>query len=82
MDDLVFPGHALEQMRKDGLTKHDVYAVVSDSDEKIERTDGRTLYGRLLDDARYVVVVIEDDARTDVSAWQDKRRSRTRSRRR
>ena len=80
MHDLVFPPHALDEMRKDGLTKDDIYTVVGNCDDKVERLDGRAVYRRLLDDGRYVVVVIEDDDVTVVSAWCDKRRSRRRRR--
>ena len=66
MDDLVFPEHALEEMRDDRLTDEDVYTVVGDPDEIIERDDRRSVYSRMLDDGRYVVVVIEDDAVTVV----------------
>jgi len=76
MDDLIIPEHALEQMQRDSLTEDDVYTVVGDYDESIERVDGRTVYGRMLDDGRHVTVVIEDDEITVVSAWVDKRRSR------
>jgi hypothetical protein len=81
VNDLVFPEHARDEMQTDGLTDCDVYTVVGDYDEKIERNEGRTEYVRELDDGRYAVVVIEDDGVTVVSAWWHKRRS-SRSRRR
>ena len=80
MDDLVFLPHALEEMQADSLTEDDVYTVVGDYDDIIERDDGRTVYGRLLDDGRLVVVVIEHDGESVVTAWQDERRSRRRRR--
>ena len=80
MDDLVVPEHARDQMQRDSLTDDDVYLVVGDYDEKIERIEGRTEYARRLDDGRYVVVVIEYDGMTVVSAWCDRRRSRRRRR--
>ena len=80
MDDLVLPVHARDQMQRDNLTEDDVYTVVGDYDEKIERIEGRREYARELDDGRHVVVVIEDDGVTVVSAWWNKRRSRWRRR--
>lgn len=80
MDDLVLPVHARDQMQRDNLTEDDVYTVVGDYDEKIERIEGRTEYARELDDGRHVVVVIEEDGVTVVSAWWNKRRSRWRRR--
>jgi hypothetical protein len=81
MDDLVIPEHALDEMQTDSLTDEDVYTVVGDYDEKIVQQCGRTEFARLLDDGRYVVVVLERDGSTVVSAWLDKRRSRRRRRR-
>lgn len=80
MDHLVFPRHALEEMQRDSLTRDDVYTVVADYDDTIERDDGRSVYRRLLNDGRFVVVVIDDDGMTVVSAWSDNRRSRRRRR--
>jgi hypothetical protein len=80
VDDLVFPEHARDQMQRDGLTEDEIYTVVGDYDEKIERNDGRTEYARELDDGHYVLVVIEDDGVTIVSVWWNKRRSRRRRR--
>jgi hypothetical protein len=81
MDDLIIPKHALDEMQNDGLTDDDVFTVVGDCDERIEQHSGRTEFARLLDDGRYVVVVVEDDGFTVVTAWLDKRRSRRRRRR-
>ena len=81
MDDLIFPPHALDEMQDDSLTEADVYTVVADFDERIEQDGGRTELARLLDDGRYVVVVLEDDGFTVVTSWLDKRRSRRRRRR-
>jgi hypothetical protein len=80
MDDLIIPEHALEQMQRDSPTEDDVYTVVGDYDEIVERPDGRTVYSRLLDDGRHVTAVIEDDGVTVVTAWVDARRSRRRRR--
>lgn len=76
MDHLLFPRHALDEMRRDSLTRDDIYTVVGDYDEKIERDDGRSVYRRQVLDGRWVVVVIETDDATVVSAWCDKRLSR------
>jgi hypothetical protein len=80
VDDLLFPEHARDQMQRDGLTEDDIYTVVGDYDEKIERNEGRTEYARELDDGRYILVVIEDEGVTVVSVWWNKRRSRRRRR--
>jgi len=78
MDDLNFDQHAREEMQADSLTEADVYTVVGDSDDIIERPDGRTLHSRMLDDGRHVTVVVETDACVVITAWVDKRRSRRR----
>ena len=81
MDDIIIPKHAADSLQDDGLTMDNVFTVVGDYDDRIERTvDGRTEYGRTLEDGRYVVVVIEHDGLTMVTAWQDKRRSRRQNR--
>lgn len=81
MDDIVIPEHALGGMRTDSITEDDVYTVVGDYDEKFERqTDGRTEYGRMMEDGRWFVVVIENDGETMVTAWWGRRRSRRRRR--
>ena len=81
MDELIFPEHALEEMLTDSITEADVYTVVGDYDELIERlADGRSEYGRMKDDGRWFMVVVENDGQTLVSAWWDKRRSRRRRR--
>ena len=80
MDDLIFDGHALDEIARDSIAKDEVYTVIGDYDERVDRFDGRTMYERLLDDGRYVVVVIEDDGVTVVTAWEDARRSRRRDR--
>ena len=81
MDDLIIPEHALEGMRTDSITEDDIHTVVGDYDEKIERlTDARTVYGRMMEDGRWFVVVIESDGETMVTAWWDRRRSRRRRR--
>ena len=77
MDDLVFIEHALKAMETDSITEDDVYTVVGDYDEALEHiVDGRTEYGRRMDDGRWFVAVIEKDGETVVSAWWDRRRSR------
>jgi hypothetical protein len=79
MDDLVIPEHARIAMQTDNMTEDDLYTVVGDYDEAFERVDdGRTEYGRMMDDDRWFVVVIESDGETVVSAWWDRRRSRRR----
>jgi hypothetical protein len=70
---LIFPDHALEAMARDSITRDDVDVVVGDFDDSIERDDGRTVYTRTVD-GRDIVVVIEDDGETVVSAWLWRRR--------
>jgi hypothetical protein len=74
MPDLIFPDHAREEMANASVSEHDVYHVVRDADDIIEREDGRAVYIRLLDDGREVVVIVEDDGMTVVTVWQWKRR--------
>ena len=70
VDDIIIPEHAWEAMQTDSITEDDVFTVVGDYDEMIERiTDGRTEYSRMMDDGRWFVVVIENDGETMVSAW-------------
>lgn len=73
MSELIFPDHALEAMARDSISESDVYEIVGDYDDIVERDDGRTVYTRTLD-GRDIVVVIEDDGETVVSAWLWKRR--------
>lgn len=80
MDDLSFELHALEEMQADSLTEEDVYRVVGDYDDIVERNDGRTVLSRALEDGRHVTVVIETEARIVITAWLDKRRTRRRRR--
>jgi hypothetical protein len=81
MDHVIIPEHARKAMQTDSITDDDIYTVVGDYDEKIERlTDGRAVYGRMMEDGRWFVVVIENDGETMVSAWWDRRRSRRRRR--
>jgi hypothetical protein len=74
MNGLILSGHALEEMDNASISEDDVYHVVGDANDVIERDDGRTVYIRLLDDGREAVVVIEDDGQTVVTVWQWKRR--------
>jgi hypothetical protein len=78
MDDLIFPEHVRTAMQADSITEHDAHLVTGDYDSILEYDNGRTEYGRWLDDGRWIVVIIEDDGRTAVSAWEDKRRRRRR----
>lgn len=69
MDDIIIPEHALKAMQADSITEDDVYTVVGDYDEAFEHiVDGRTEYGRMMEDGRWFVVVIENDGETVVSA--------------
>ena len=80
MSDLIFPGHASDQMANDSISEAEVYHVVEDADDILEREDGRTDYRRLLDDGRSMLVVVENEGITVVRVWWDKRRSRRRRR--
>jgi hypothetical protein len=68
MADLIFPEHALNRMAIRHITVADVYDVVEDADAIIERDDGRIEYIRAMTDGREIIVVIEDDGETVVSA--------------
>jgi hypothetical protein len=78
--DLAFGPNALVEMAADAISEAEVYHVVEDADGIIDREDGRTEYTRMLDDGRWVLVLIEHDDITVVSVWWDKRRSRRRRR--
>lgn len=79
MDDLIFIEHALVAMQADSITEDDVYSVIGDYDEAFQHiADGRTEYGRKMDDGRWFVVVVENDGMTVVSVWWARRRSRRR----
>jgi hypothetical protein len=64
MDDLVFPDYAIGRMRQRGISEDDVCLTVEDSDDELEREDGRTEYVRMMDDGREIMVVIQDDGET------------------
>lgn len=80
MADLTFDEHSLEEMVSDAISEDEVYHVVEDADEVIERYDGRSEYSRAMDDGRWIVVILEDESRTVRTVWWDKRRSRRRRR--
>jgi len=56
------------------ISEDDIYHVVGDADDVLERHEGRTEYTRMFDDGRELRVVIEDDGVTVVSVWDWKRR--------
>ena len=78
MDNLEFEPHARDEMQRDSVSEDEVYHVVGDADDEIERDDGRTEYWRVLDDGRQIVVVVEDGTQTVKTVWWHKRRSRRR----
>jgi hypothetical protein len=82
MRDFVIPDHAIKQMAADNITEDDLYTAVHDYDEILEYSNGRNRYSRFLEDGRHIVVVIEHDGETVVTAWLDKQRSRRQHRRR
>jgi hypothetical protein len=69
MPDLIFGGHALDEMQRDSVSADEVYLVVGDADVEYERNDGPTRYERLLDDGRYIVVMVQDDIQTVITVW-------------
>ena len=73
MDDLVFPAHARIAMARDQIAVEGVYHVIGDADEILPRDDGRTEYVGVWD-GRTLMVVIEDDGLTVVTAFELKRR--------
>jgi hypothetical protein len=78
MNDLIFPEHVRKAMQADSITEDDCRLVIGDYDAILEYDNGRMEYGRWLEDGRWIVVIIEDDGCTAVSAWEDKRRRRRR----
>jgi hypothetical protein len=71
---LTFPDYVRGRMSQRHISEDDVYHVVGDADDVLDRADGRTEYTRLFDDGRELRVVIEDDGVTVVSVWDWKRR--------
>ena len=82
MDDLEFDPHAREEMASEVISEDEVYHVVGDADEIIERRDGRSEYARMMEDGRWIVAIVEEESRTVETVWWNKRRSRRRHRRR
>ena len=74
MADLDFTDHARQEMRRDSVSEFEVYIVVEDADEIIERHDGRTVYTRRLDDGRQVTVIVEEATQSVRTVWWNKRR--------
>lgn len=82
MDDFEFDRHARDEMASDAISEDEVYHVVGDADEVIERPDGRSEYSRMMEHGRWIVVIVDEGSRTVETVWWDKRRSRRRDRRR
>jgi hypothetical protein len=77
---LHFSSHARAEMAKDQLPEAAVYHVVGDFDDRVEQDNGRTLLTGVWE-GRVVVVILESDGRTVVTAWERKRDTRRRRRR-
>jgi hypothetical protein len=82
VDEYTFSDHAHDERQADSLSEEDVALVIGDYDEKIAREDGRAEYSRVLEDGRWITVVVADDGETIVTVWWDKRRSERRGQRR
>lgn len=80
MEDLVFDPHALTEMARDVVSEDEVYHLIGDADEEIERDDGRTEYARMLDDGRWIVAIVEDETGIVRTVCWDARPSRRRRR--
>jgi hypothetical protein len=78
MDALRFTSHALREMRRDSISVEQIYLVVNDADDTLDQDDGRTAFGRMSEDGRWITAVLERDGRTVFTAWWDRRRSRGR----
>lgn len=78
MDELIFDGHAREEMARDSVSEDEVYLVVGDADVEYERRNGTTRFERMIHDGRMIVVIVEDDTRIVKTVWWDKRASRRR----
>ena len=78
MDEYTFSDHARDERQADSLLEEDVALVIGDYDEKIAREDGRAEYSRMLDDGRWVTVMVQGDGETVVTVWWGKRRSERR----
>jgi len=76
MDDLTFEPHALDEMRRDAISKDEVYHVIGDADVEYVQRNGRTRYERLMEDGRYLVVIVDRNAAVAKTVWWDKRSSR------
>jgi hypothetical protein len=82
MENLEFEPHARDEMASDAISEDEVYHVVGDADEIIERPDGRSEYARTIDDGHRIVVIVEVESHTVITVWWDERRSRRPDRRR
>jgi hypothetical protein len=82
MDGLDFDPHARDEMARDMISEDEIHQVVGDADEIIERHDGRSEYARMMEDGRWIVVIVDEESRTVETVWWDARRSRRQNRRR
>ena len=80
MDDLEFDRHVRDEMARDTISEDEVYQVLGDADVEIRQQNGHTRCERMMDDGWYIVVILDEKARTVKTAWWDKRGSRRRRR--
>ena len=80
MDDLEFDRHARDEMARDTISEDAAYQVISDADVEIRQQNGHTRYERMMDDGRYIVVILDEKAHTVKTAWWNKRGSKRRRR--
>ena len=76
MDDLIFERHALDEMASDSISEDEVYTVISDDDVAYVQHNRHTRCERMMDDGRYLVVIVDEDAGIVKTAWWHTRASR------
>ena len=76
MDDLIFERHALDEMASDSISEDEVYTVITDADVVYVQHNGHTRCERMMDDGRYLVVILVEGAGIVKTAWWDTRASR------
>jgi hypothetical protein len=76
VDDLSFDPHARDEMARDSISEDEVYRVEGDADRELVQRNGHTRCERMMEDGRYLVVIVNRDAAIVMTVWWDKRSSR------
>ena len=76
MDDVIFERHALDDLASDSISEDDVHTVIGEADVEHVQHSGHTRCERMMDDGRYLVVLVDEDAGIVKTAWWSTRASR------